>query len=52
MTRAEVQIDIDALIDRFAERLDDDDFIEALEEMEDRASMARAAREEELDRDS
>lgn len=42
---------IEALIDRWAQTCSDEDFLELLSEMEDRAQTAREAREEELETD-
>lgn len=48
-TRRQVEIQIEELIDTWAKTLDEDDFIEALEEMEDHACTAAIARREELE---
>ena len=40
--------DIEDLIDRWAETMGDEEFIDALDEMVDRATTARDARREEL----
>ena len=48
LTAAAVLRAIDDLIDRFGTDLNDEDFIAALEEMEEHAKASREARQEEL----
>lgn len=52
MTMKEIEHKIDALIDEFAKACPDEQFLEALAEMEDRAVTARIAREEETSDDA